>query len=574
MRYASVMYLHKGCEEEYKRRHNDLWPELAEHLKQHGIRNYYIHLDRNESGRNEKNRSESRLYATFDADDLDVDTLANHPVMQGWWEYMADIMETKMPSFEPVADALEEVFQFNIQQLNKHRVVAVLDIGKTNIKICLMDGQTGALLHIEKRTNAVIDAPPYPHVDEDSIWHWIKDTLADVAQQYFITSIAITTHGATIACMNGGELALPILDYEYDGVPEFKDKYDAVRPAFSESFSPRLPQGLNLGAQLFWQQQRFPDAFSDVDSLLLYPQYWGFKLSGNKASEVTSLGCHTDLWNPTSCQFSNFCEQQQWAKLFPDVMETGAKLGVILPELAEEIGLPPSCAIFNGIHDSNASLVPYIGQPMEKLTVVSSGTWTVIATINGKLDSLREDQDMLANVDALGRATPTIRFMGGREWEQLRSDAKATLSDVSFILEHGILAIPAFAKGGGPFANSEGRIIDRGVELTPAQQSALADVYVALMTDYCLDLMDTSETVIVEGAFSNNINFLTLLACMRSQNEIYASRDVTGTSGGAALLSNKSLKLKGRLSLAMCDSQIKPLLNLYRQQWRDLVKEL
>ncbi|QKK79278.1 uncharacterized protein MP3633_0542 [Marinomonas primoryensis] len=40
------------------------------------------------------------------------------------------------------------------------------------------------------------------------------------------------------------------------------------------------------------------------------------------------------------------------------------------------------------------------------------------------------------------------------------------------------------------------------------------------------------------------------------------------------MLSNKSLKLKGRLSLVMCEAQIKPLLNLYRQQWRDLVGEL
>ncbi|RBO85762.1 L-rhamnose mutarotase [Marinomonas aquiplantarum] len=569
MRYASVMYLHKGCEAEYKQRHDNLWPELAEHLKHHGIRNYYIHLDVSNSDQNG-----SRLYATFDADDLDAEALADHPVMQRWWEYMADIMETKTPSFEPVADALQEVFRFNILQPDKTRVVAVLDIGKTNIKICLMDGQTGALLQIEKRVNKVLDEPPYPHVDVESIWQWIKETLANLAQGYFISSIAITTHGATIACMQGDNLVLPILDYEYDGVSEFKDEYDALRPDFSESFSPRLPQGLNLGAQLFWQQKRFPEDFSKVDSLLLYPQYWGYKLSGNKAAEVTSLGCHTDLWNPTNCQFSSFCEQQTWANRFPDVMETGAKLGTILPDLANEIGLPASCVIFNGIHDSNASLVPYIGQPMEKLTVVSSGTWTVIATINGKLDALQESKDMLANVDALGRATPTIRFMGGREWEQLRSDSKASLSDVSFILEHGILALPAFSKGGGPFAHCEGRIIDRGMELSAAQQSALADVYVALMTDYCLDLMDTSHTVIVEGAFSNNINFLTLLACMRNQNEIYASRDVTGTSGGAALLSNKSLKLKGRLSLALCDAQIKPLLNLYRQQWRDLVGAL
>jgi len=50
--------------------------------------------------------------------------------------------------------------------------------------------------------------------------------------------------------MDGDKLALPILDYEYDGVSECKDEYGTARPAFSESFSPRLPQGLNLGATI------------------------------------------------------------------------------------------------------------------------------------------------------------------------------------------------------------------------------------------------------------------------------------------------------------------------------------
>ncbi len=558
------MYLHKGCEAEYKKRHDELWPELADLLKSYGISNYCIYLD----------DAESRLYASFDADNLDSEGLAREPIMQRWWAHMADIMETKAGSFEPISTALHEVFRFNVQEAHLARVVAVLDIGKTNIKICLMDAQTGVLKDVIKRSNGVKDHGLYPHIDVNAIWLWIKDTFISLTPNYFIGSIAITTHGATAACMKGDELALPVLDYEYDGIDECLAEYEQWRAPFSETFSPLLPQGLNLGKQLYWQQSKFPEVFSEVTEILLYPQYWGFLLSGQKASEVTSLGCHTDLWSPFARQFSQLAKKQGWDKLFPPLIETGAKLGNILPAFAEETGLPKNCAIFNGIHDSNASLVPYISKPLDSLTVISSGTWTVIATINGDLDSLDERKDMLANVDAYGRATPTIRFMGGREWEVLRSDVEGSLEDVAFILENGVFALPSFASGGGPFAQCEGRIDARGLSLTAGQKSALADVYVALMTDYCMDMLGESNTVVVEGAFSNNLNFLTLLSSLKANSEIYASRDVTGTAGGAALLSNKSLKHKGRLSLAQCDSSLKPLLNLYRQQWRDLILSL
>ncbi len=62
--------------------------------------------------------------------------------------------------------------------------------------------------------------------------------------------------------------------------------------------SPTLPMGLNLGAQIHWQARRFPDAFAKTRHILMYPQYWAFRLTGVAASEATSLGCHTDLWAP------------------------------------------------------------------------------------------------------------------------------------------------------------------------------------------------------------------------------------------------------------------------------------
>ncbi|MGG2476833.1 carbohydrate kinase, partial [Rhizobium sp. BR5] len=71
-----------------------------------------------------------------------------------------------------------------------------------------------------------------------------------------------------------------------------------IRPDFAETGSPLLPVGLNLGAQIHFQKTAFAHEFARVRSIVTYPQYWAGRLTGVQATETTSLGCHTDLWNP------------------------------------------------------------------------------------------------------------------------------------------------------------------------------------------------------------------------------------------------------------------------------------
>ncbi len=52
----------------------------------------------------------------------------------------------------------------------------------------------------------------------------------------------------------------------------------------------------------------FPGDFARVSTILTYPQYWAFRLTGVAANEVTSLGCHTDLWNPTAGAYSSLVD--------------------------------------------------------------------------------------------------------------------------------------------------------------------------------------------------------------------------------------------------------------------------
>jgi len=100
MRVAFKMKLHPGKEEEYQRRHDAIWPELKELLKQTGIEEYSIFLD----------KETNLLFGVLKIEQSEqMDALPSHPVMKKWWTYMKDIMESNSDD-SPVSVALKEVF--------------------------------------------------------------------------------------------------------------------------------------------------------------------------------------------------------------------------------------------------------------------------------------------------------------------------------------------------------------------------------------------------------------------------------------------------------------------------------
>lgn len=102
-RAAFVMQLKPGFEEEYKRRHDEIWPELSETLARAGISDYSIFLD-------------ERTLTLFAVQKLTegntADDLPKLPIVRKWWAFMADIMETN-PDHSPVCIPLGEVFHMD-----------------------------------------------------------------------------------------------------------------------------------------------------------------------------------------------------------------------------------------------------------------------------------------------------------------------------------------------------------------------------------------------------------------------------------------------------------------------------
>ena len=444
--------------------------------------------------------------------------------------------------------------------------VAVIDIGKTNAKLLLMDLSNGAEVVVFKTPNAVIQTGPYPHFDTAALWAFVCASLKTLAASHRIDAISITTHGACAALVDeAGALALPILDYEHNG-PDSLTAYNALRPPFAETGSPRLPGGLNLGAQIYWLAQSFPAEFARTAHILTYPQYWAHRLTGVAASEVTSLGCHTDLWNPWAGRFSSLVASQGWVGLFPPVLPASARFA-LRADLAADLGLPAGLPVHSGIHDSNASLLPYLGgEPV--FSVVSTGTWMINMAIGGAPLPLDAARDVLVNVNALGGPTPTARYMGGREFDSLTQGQVVTPTDQDRrAVLAGIWALPSLHPDTGPFP---GLTVGWSVEpQTHGQRCLAASYYTALMGAECLGLIGAEGPIHVEGPFASNPDFAAMLATATGRAVLPAGQSA-GTGLGAAMLAGNVQSQKAKGEPVLPD----PLLRPYATAWRSNVQDL
>jgi sugar (pentulose or hexulose) kinase len=445
--------------------------------------------------------------------------------------------------------------------------IAVLDIGKTNAKVVVLDCATGEEIAERRSPNRVLPGPPYPHYDIEALWEFVLQALSDFAKQPGFDAISITTHGASAVLLDAeGRLALPVLDYEHEYPEDMRQAYRLIRPNFSETFSPALSGGLNVGAQLHYQKTAFPEAFASTRTILTYPQYWAFRLTGVAANEVTSLGCHTDLWLPREGAYSSLVDTLGIRNLMAPVRSAFDTLGSLLPHVAAPIGTTKAIPVHCGIHDSNASLLAHLVGREPPFAVVSTGTWVINFAVGGDLDHLDPQRDALANVDAYGRAVPSSRFMGGREFEMLTVELgilspEAALAAIPHVIEKGLMLLPNVSGGSGPFPGRERQWInDTGATID--QRWAAACLYLALMTETCLDLIGGKGPVLVEGPFSANPAYLQALAALLGR-EVMALPGSTGTSQGAALLAGISPKANaGRIVPA-------PIWNIdaYRTAW-------
>jgi sugar (pentulose or hexulose) kinase len=464
------------------------------------------------------------------------------------------------------------------------QAIIVIDVGKTSSKVSLIDGD-GHEIARHVRSNAMCRAGGLARLDALGIEQWLRTTLAGLPCRADVAWIVPVGHGAAAAFVGPAGLLMPPLDYEQPIPNDVAKAYDGQRDDFALTGSPRLAHGLNLGAQLDFLETREPELFAGDATLLPWPQYWAYLLSGVLATEVSSLGCHSDLWHPLTGRPSDLSIKRGWANRFAPLRPASAVLGRLSNDWADATGLSSDVKVLCGLHDSNAALLAALGHsqaPDQETNVLSTGTWFVVmrslyAHAEITAIDLPAARDCLVNVDVDGRATPSARFMGGRELQLLGEDDGIAIDDprlqqqlldaATAVVADGAMILPSAVASSGPYPDRRMTWIKRPGE--PIARGAAAALYAALVVDVMLDLTGSRERLIVEGRFSQSRLMVGALAAMRPNMDIFIAPEGLDLAFGACRLVHPDMDPPTALE------RVKPLpldMQEYHQLWRSLAE--
>ncbi len=454
---------------------------------------------------------------------------------------------------------------------------AIVDFGKTNLRLLVVD-EDGAILDAHTAPNHPAPAPPYLHLDTAHVWDWLCGALRAAAADHALAAIIPTSYGSTAALVTDDGLALPVMDYEAEPPPAVGAAYARLAPPYAEVYAPTNPAGLTLGRQLFWQQQHYPDQFRRARHLLFHPQYWAWRLSGVLATENTSLGAQTHLWDPRRQDYSSLVRRQGWRHLFPPTRHAWDILGPVTPELVRVTGLRPNTTVLCGIHDSNANYLRYLAAGLDDFTLMSTGTWLIAFNAAKPIAELTGVGDTVVNTDCRGSAVACSRFIAGREFAAIAGTSAPSLqpqlSDVAALIAVGTMALPSFTDLGGPIPGTggTGRIVGPPPETT-GRRIALATLYCALMSSASIEHIGSRNRIIIDGGLARNRLYAELIAALRPDQEVTISLAVEGTSLGAGLLWRWRRRPAPALALDRIAAPVLPGLSDYVARWAGMARD-
>jgi sugar (pentulose or hexulose) kinase len=255
----------------------------------------------------------------------------------------------------------------------KETVIAIFDIGKTNKKLLLFNGDLKVVSEVEHRFPEIKDDDGFECDDIELIESWIRDSVMrlSTSDKYDLKAVNFTTYGATVVNLDSeGRRLTPVYNYlkpmEERISENLYKKYGGRDEFCRRTASPALGM-LNSGLQPLWLKTAKPEVFAKIRHILHLPQYLSYTLTGKIYSEHTSIGCHTAMWDFDNMQYH------------PWIKANGLELPNPVPvSTVTEIEIEGNKILAGiGIHDSSASLAPYFSAGKGKFLLLSTGTWCI-----------------------------------------------------------------------------------------------------------------------------------------------------------------------------------------------------
>ncbi|QRM56099.1 FGGY family carbohydrate kinase [Sinorhizobium sp. BG8] len=462
--------------------------------------------------------------------------------------------------------------------------VAVLDIGKTNVKLNVATAH-GALLETLSIRNPVREGPPWRHHDLAALRGWVLEGLAALSRRHPLEAFVTSGHGSGGVLVgadpqDGDGTALPMIDYEQPLPEAIRAGYAPLSGSFLDRGSAVMHGATHQARQLYWMEMAEPEAVARARWFLGVPQFWAWVLSGVAVSEATLLGAQSHLWNVAAQQWTSIVRQQGWTRLMPPFASAWQTIGRVRSSIAHRHGLPAGLRVLAGGHDSSLNYYRYQAAGLADLAVVSTGTWIVGFSDRTPVERLDEHRGMTCNSDVFGKALGGVLTMGGREFTAIAGpeppEADVGLGTIERLAARGTMALPSFGDDAGLFPGSagRGRIVGEMPE-TPEERKALALIYCALLTTECLDALGEAESVVLDGSFLRDPAYASLVAAFSSHRKVLFSLDAYGVASGAALLAGHETR-SGPAPVALSEARrlggMAPMLAEYAIRWRTLAR--
>lgn len=400
----------------------------------------------------------------------------------------------------------------------KISVCAVFDVGKTNKKLFLFDQNYQIVFEKSDTLPETTDEDGDPCEDIALLSDWIMASwqMVNVLPDFDIKAVNFSGYGASL--VNLGEDLKPITPlYNYlkpypGGLQtQLYNTYNGEEVFATQTASPILGS-LNSAMQLYRLQHEKPTVFAQIKCSLHLPQYLSFLISGRCYSDITSIGCHTHLWDFAKGDYHEWVAQE---KIAPK----------LAPIYSDPYSVVHSLPVGIGLHDSSSALIPYLAVFSEPFLLVSTGTWSI--TLNPfsqetlTVEELR--QDCLNYLTYEGQPVKASRLFLGKEHEE---------GTLALTQQFGV-AEDAFKR------------VKYDINcLATSPPSTFEEAYhhlVKTLVDKQIQAIRLAKgntivkKIFVDGGFSKNQVYMKLLAGAFDDCEIYAATVAQASALGAAL---------------------------------------
>lgn len=428
-------------------------------------------------------------------------------------------------------------------------VIAIFDVGKTNKKLFLFDEQYQVVYEEKKQLDETTDEDEFPCEDVQELTKWIQTAFSILLsdERFEIKAVNFSAYGASFVYIDkNGKVSLPLYNYLKPYPPEltrqFYDAYGGESLIAKETASPVL-ESLNSGMQLYRLKYEKPEIFASIKYALHLPQYLSYVLCAAINSDISSIGCHTNLWDFQKNTYHRWVEQE-------------GILGKLAPlKKSSEVAsyIENTIPVGVGLHDSSAALIPYLYSFSEPFILLSTGTWCISLNPfnHSPLTDHELQHDCLCYLSYEGKPVKASRLFAGYEHEQqvkrlsahfnksidYYKKVKANLELIKKISTQNT-TLKETIEEQSLFGNKD---LNEFKGFEEAYHELIGDLIVQQVQSVNLVLKGTHvKQIFVDGGFSENPVYMDLLANAYPEIKIYTASVAQASALGAALAFQKN----------------------------------